>query len=97
MHMVVAIIPAPISVSVVRWAVGTVTVTATVVMLLMKAPGHIDTGDRPKQSGKETGLFRGWAEIACRYVDFLQRLAFFKLLWFIFTQIFWQRKMLLSA
>ena len=99
-HMVMAIIPAPISVSVVRWTVGAITVAAAIVRLLMKPPGHIDTDHRPKQSGKETGLFRGWAEIACRYVDFLQRLIFFNLLrfrFFLFTQIFRQRKMPLLA
>ena len=95
--MVMAIIPAPISVSVVWWAVGTVAVTATVMLLLIGASGHIDTGDCPKQSGKETGLFRGWTVIACRYVDFLQRIIFFKLLRFLFTQIFRQCKMLLPA
>ena len=97
MHMVVAIIPSPISVPVVWWTVGAVTVTATVMLLLIGASGHIDTGDCPKQSGKETRMFRGRTVIACRYVDFLQRLIFFKLLRFLFTQIFRQRKMLLPA
>ena len=90
--MVMAIIPAPISVSVVRWAVGAVTVTATVVMLLMEVSGHIDTDHRSKQSGKETGLFRRRTVIARRYVGFHQRLVCYR-----FTQIFRKRKMLLPA
>ncbi len=54
MHMIVSIIPASITISVVRWAVGAVTIAAAIMPLLIGATGHINTSNYAKQGSEET-------------------------------------------
>ena len=91
--MIVAIIPPAIAVSVVRRTVCAVAVATTVMPVLIRTTGHVNTRNYAKQCGKKTWSLRWWAVIIYTHIGFYQRLFLFDYLWFFlfvlfFTQIF---------